>query len=289
MHPLKSNAGIIILMPATRVNIRMTDRMESGSHSRRQLAAEIQKEIGRKEHLGDEELQRNIVRTQALLRLLKDEQARRTETPSKRPPEATASVPLPIGITGKLPKRDAIALALDKLGVASPPARVSALAEALFGVRISASQFASFRKADERSYRSNPRSRIYLVPALSAADLSGMAGTVTLSSWPLERRAIGGYSQRVDAMRVLVNAYADYRQGDKQTASAILKIVGREYPSIATYGDDFAAMAKAAATELEQYQARDDEERRAAAERTRRLDLQSQLFGRPPLALIGSR
>jgi hypothetical protein len=273
-------------MPTKSLTARMIDRIESSSHSRKQLAAEIQKEIGRKEHLGDEELQRNIARTQELLRLLKDEQARRT--PSKRPPEPTASAP-PVGITGKLPKRDAIALALDKLGVASPPARVSALAEALFGVRISASQFASFRKADERSYRSNPRSRIYLVPALSAADLSGMAGTLTLSSWPFERRAIGGYSQRVDAMQVLVNAYADYQQGDKQTALAILKIVGREYPSIATYGDDFAAMAEAAATELEQYQARDGEERRVAAERTRRLDLHSQLFGRPPLAVIGSR
>jgi hypothetical protein len=262
--------------------------MSAKPGSPKELVAEIHKEIGGKQPLAYDQIERNIERAQALLRWLKEERDRRTtdKTPAG---EVSAS---PTGSSpvetqrGKLPKRDAIVAMLEQLGMASPPARIAALAEELLGVQVSASQFASFRKADERSYRRNPRNRVYVLPALSAMDLSGMSGSVTLSSWPLERRVIGGYSQRVDAMRALLAADAAYRERKDPAARAILRIITREYPRLAPFGAEDGALARLAAAEVEALGPRDAEERGAAAARAAHLDQLSQLFGRPPLAVI---
>jgi hypothetical protein len=180
-------------------------------------------------------------------------------------------------------------LVLERVGVASPPARIAALAQELLEVRVSASQFASFRKADERSYRRNPRNRTYILPALSAVDLSGMPGMVTLSSWPLERRVIGGYSQRVDSMQVILAAHAAVRNGEDPSATAVIRVISREFPLIARWAPDCEAMAAAAAEGLEDIAGRDAEERSAAAVRASRLDPPSRLFGRAPLSVVAER
>lgn len=257
----------------------------------KKLVADIQKEIASEQPLGDAELERNTQRAQDLLRWLNEERERRAAARVGGTPLGTGTTaarqPLEMGV-GKLPKRDAIVLALEKLGVASQPARVSALAQELFGIKVSTSQFASFRKADERSFRRNPRNRTYLLPALSAVDLSGIAGTVTLSSWPLERRLIGGYSQRVDALQALREAHAAYRKNKDTAEAAVIRIIGREFPAVAKHAPDYDAMAKVAAAELKSLEPRDADERHAAAERAARLDRLSQLFGRPPLLVVAA-
>jgi hypothetical protein len=157
----------------------------------------------------------------------------------------------------------------------------------LFGLAISTSQFASFRKGDERSYRHKPRNRAYIVPALTAADLTGMAGTVALSSWPLERRVIGGYSQRADILRAIVKAYLVYSDTHDEASAAVMRLVARELPSIAQHALDLEAMGKAAEADLREIEALDMAEREAAAEKAARFDPATQLFGRMPLVPVG--
>lgn len=186
----------------------------------RKLTADLHKEIGQAEPIADEQLERNIERARALLRWLSEErELRLAKQALQTPRRLDVDIPLadksgekvPDETPAQMPKRDALVLALEKVGVASPPARVAAIVRAIYGSVISTSQFASFRKGDERSYRRAPRNRVYLVPALSAADLSAMAGMVSLSSWAIERRIIGGYSQRVDALRGILKAYSIYQ------------------------------------------------------------------------------
>jgi hypothetical protein len=256
----------------------------------KKIVAEIQKEITGKQTLGDAELERNTERAKALLQWLNEERERRavervaqTAAPGSRagPPGQQADV-------GKLPKRDAIVLALETVGVASSPARIKALAIELFAVTVSTSQFASFRKADERSYRRNPRTRTYILPALSAVDLGGLSGTVTLSTWPLERRILAGYSQRVDGLRALGAAYMAYRESKDPAAAAVMRVIGHEFPIVSKYAPNYDAMAEVAGAEIERLGARDAEERGAAAERATHLDRLSQLFGRSPLLVVGA-
>jgi hypothetical protein len=265
--------------------------MDTKAEIVRKLAAEIHQEIEQAEPIADEQLERNIQRVQALLRWLSEERDLRAakQSASTRPlvrpnlPRADQAI---VGL-GKLPKRDAIVMALEKIGTASPPTRVAAVVRTLFGLVVSTSQFASFRKGDERSYRRNPRNRVYIVPALSAADLSPLAGTVALSNWPTERRVIGGYSQRADALRALVKAYLVYGDVKDEPSTAIMRVVARELPSIAQYAPDLDAIGRAATKDLQDIEARDIEEREAAAHRAAQLDPATQLFGRAPLALVG--
>jgi hypothetical protein len=271
--------------------------MDEKAELLRKLTAEIHKEIGQAEPIADEQLDRNIERVRALLRWLNEErETRAAQQPvhgrkadradEKRVAQQPAA--LTEDSARSLPKRDAIVIGLEKVGVPSSPARISAIARDLFGLIVSASQFASFRKADERSYRRGPRNRVYIVPALAAADLSGMAGTVTLSDWPLEQRVIGGYSQRADALRAIANAYKTYRKTSDAGSAAIMRIIARELPSIGKHAPDLDAMGRTAAADLEKIDDADREERRAAALRAAQFDPATQLFGRAPLALVGA-
>ena len=261
----------------------------------RQLTADLHMEIGQAEPIADEQLDRNIERARALLRWLSEERELRIAKQARKTRLAgeSALAPKPVieprvETPAQLPKRDALVLALEKIGVASPPARVAAIVRALFGLVISTSQFASFRKGDERSYRRAARNRVYLVPALSAADLSAMAGMVALSSWAIERRIIGGYSQRVDALRGILKAYSIYQDTKDSDSDAIIRIIARELPSIGQHAPNIDAMGKAAAEDLSEFAMRDEEERRAAATRISHLDLMTQRFGRGPLVLVGA-
>jgi hypothetical protein len=271
--------------------------MDEKTELLRKLTADIQKEIGQAESIPDEQLERNIERVRALLRWLNDERDSRTADQSARARNIRNVVDTHVGEKRSLlindsarpiPKRDAIVVGLEKVGVPSSPARIAGLVRELFGLIVSTSQFASFRKADERSYRRGPRNRSYIVPGLAAADLSGMARTVTLSDWSLERRIIGGYSQRADALRAIANAYTTYRDTGDGGSAAIMRIVARELPSIGKHAPDLDAMGKTAAADLEKIDAADRDERRAAALRAAQFDSATQLFGRAPLALVGA-
>jgi hypothetical protein len=261
----------------------------------RKLTADLHKEIGRAEPIADELLDRNIERASALLRWLNEErelrrakqtlQTRRvgvdTQPADKLNPEVPGETP------ALMPKRDALVLALEKIGVASPPARVAAVVRTIYGLVISTSQFASFRKADERSYRRTSRNRVYIVPALSAADFGAMAGMVALSSWAIERRIIGGHSQRVDALRGILKAYSIYQDTKDSQSAAIIRIIGRELPSIGQHAPNIDAMGKAAAADLSELDMDDEKERCSAATRISHLDPMTQLFGKGPLVLVG--
>ena len=111
---------------------------------------------------------------------------------------------------------------------------------------------------------------------------------MTLSNWPLERRVIGGHSQRVDALRTLWQAHAAYLTDKDPAAAAVIRVIAREFPAVAKHAPDYDAMAQVAAAEVERLAARDAEERHAAAKRAGRLDPISQLFGRPPLLVVAA-
>ena len=111
-----------------------SDPMNAKPDTLKKLLADIQKEIARKQPLGDADLERNTRRAQALLRLFNEERERRAAERARPIQEfgsALRSGQQPV--IGRLPKRDAIVLALGKLSVASPPARVVALVTELFG------------------------------------------------------------------------------------------------------------------------------------------------------------
>ena len=104
----------------------------------------------------------------------------------------------------------------------------------------------------------------------------------------IERRIIGGYGQRVDALRGILKAYSIYQDLKDPQSAAIIKIIGRELPSIGQYAPNIDAMGKAAAVDLSELAMRDEEERRSAATRIAHLDPMTQLFGKGPLVLVGA-
>jgi len=181
-------------------------------------------------------------------------------------------------------KREKIVVALDMIGYPSPPSTVSAVVKYMFDTDIQASQFASFRKADERAWHKGKRDKPLIGPALNAFDLSARPRTVALSTWPLEKRIMGSLSDRADALRTILAARHHWLQGDALWGS-LLFIFARDFRFAPPSGGETEAEAEVICSQAEQALAliemQDKEERMAAAERASRLDEKSRLFGRP--------
>jgi len=185
----------------------------------------------------------------------------------------------------RMQKRELVASALEKLGCPSPPATVSTVIRHLFDVDVAASQFASFRKGDERAWHKGKRDKPLIVPALNAFDLSARPRTVALSTWPLENRIMGSLSDRADAFRAILAADGFWRREGKDVWRELMVIFARDFrfapPDSKGTDKEAITISALAKQSLDQIQGQDMTDRRKAAERASRMSEEWQMFGRP--------
>ena len=138
---------------------------------------------------------------------------------------------------------------------------------------------------------------MYVVPALEGRRFLAVRGKLALSSWPLGRRLIGPWSERVDHLRATLNLASQYEwlaEDDPEHAarlSALLERYAGTIPGALDSGEtetDIRRIRHAAETELAQLESQDQTWRAETAARAEQLPEVEQLFGaRPPTALSG--
>ncbi|GGK89997.1 hypothetical protein Sme01_50420 [Sphaerisporangium melleum] len=94
--------------------------------------------------------------------------------------------------------REQVCQALTLIGVPAAARVVVALNAALGAAPLRSAQIAVLRRDEERSFRAAPHARPYYMCAALTDRLSAARGLLALSTWPLERRAVGPLSPRVD-------------------------------------------------------------------------------------------
>jgi hypothetical protein len=208
--------------------------------------------------------------------------------------------------TGLLPVREQAHQVLTMLGVPAAPKLISAVQEAFFADELLPSRLASLRRDEERSFKTSPNARpYYLCPALTADRLAPARALLTVSTWSMEQRIIGGHSPRVDflsAARRVAEAVTTRRQlGQDWSPEAMVQAeqllrnfaanIPGALPSPALGHDagpiDPDQVAAAAAAELVLHADIDERDRAEAAERARRqLSEAERLFG-TRLGMVG--
>lgn len=190
------------------------------------------------------------------------------------------------------PLRELALDALDDLGVPAAPALIANLTAALTGVRPSPSRFASLRRDEENAARRNIAARpAWVVPAISAQQLTAIPRLLSSSSWDLERRIVGARSIRTDNLRIaisLAGRLAHLREAGASKAEMVERLlfpIARSVPGAIDYGQpiDPARTIEAAQAELTLIEAPDLDERREAATKLAASGPQVRLWGRPVL------
>lgn len=190
------------------------------------------------------------------------------------------------------PLRELALDALDDLAVPSAPALIADLTAAITGNRPSPSRFASLRRDEENAARRNLTARpAWIVPAISAAQLTAIPRLLTSSAWSLERRIIGSRSMRTDNLRIAINLslrLAHLREvgaGEAKNVQHLLFPFARSIPGASETGQpiDTARVIEAAEAELSVIEAADHAERQAAAARISTASPLFKLWGRPVL------
>ncbi|MGK7755149.1 hypothetical protein [Roseovarius sp. C03] len=190
------------------------------------------------------------------------------------------------------PLRELALDALDDIGASAPPALIADFTAALTGTRPSPSRFASLKRDEENAARRNIDARpAWIVPAISAANLTAIPRLLTSSSWPLERRIIGSRSMRADNLRIamsLSERLDQLREVGAQEARNMQRLMfpmARAIPGASEAGLDIDTdrLRRAASAELALIEEMDSEERKAAATKLSRDSVFHRLWGRPPL------
>jgi hypothetical protein len=190
------------------------------------------------------------------------------------------------------PLRELALDALDDLGVPAAPALIADLTQALTGLRPSPSRFASLRRDEENAARRNIAARpAWIVPALSAQQLTAIPRLLSISSWELERRIVGARSIRTYNLHIAVSLsdrLARLREAGANEAEALERLLfpfARSIPGAVEYGlsIDTVRVTEAAKAELTLIEDTDLEERREAAARMASAGPQLRLWGRPVL------
>jgi hypothetical protein len=183
------------------------------------------------------------------------------------------------------PVRESMFAALGLLGVPAAARTVAEAAEARTGRPIDASQFASLRRSEFKSWERAPDSRpAYIVPALHAGHFEPLRGQLSSSAWPLEDRIIGPLSLRANHLRATIRVAEFYGWAKDHAPAAAARIepllrrlaqdVAPDAPEL-----DPAAIAAAARAELAPIDEQDRAQRAEAARRAAALDRARQLFG----------
>ncbi|PNG24637.1 hypothetical protein CR492_17530 [Methylocella silvestris] len=240
------------------------------------------KALGAVDQAGRERAQAKIAELTAEYQRLSDAlrfselEAREIATPRARKP-------------GK-PLRELALDALDDLGVPSAPALIADLTAALTGTRPSPSRFASLRRDEENAARRNLAARpAWIVPAISAAELTAIPRLLTSSTWSLERRIIGSRSMRTDSLRIaisLAHRLAHLREIGATEAKSVERLLfpfARSIPGANDTGQpiDPKRVTEAVGAELTMLEEADLAERQAAAARLSSSSTVFKLWGRP--------
>ncbi|MFC5754066.1 hypothetical protein, partial [Actinomadura rugatobispora] len=188
---------------------------------------------------------------------------------------------------GLVPVREQVHQALTLLSVPAAPKLIGSVYAAFFPGEIAGSRLTSLRRDEERSFRTSPYSRpYYLCAALTADMLAPARGLITVSTWPLEQRVVGPLSARTDFLTAALRIAEHAGRGGASPSPAVQRLLWRFAANIpGTTGGSVgtvepAALAEAAAAELEVHRAADGGQRREAAERAlSRLDDAERLFG----------
>lgn len=190
------------------------------------------------------------------------------------------------------PLRELALDALDDLGVPAPPALIADLTAALTGARPSPSRFASLRRDEENAARRNIAARpAWVVPAISAQQLTAIPRLLSSSSWELERRIVGARSIRTNNLRIAISLsgrLAHLREAGASEAKLVERLLfsfARSVPGAVEYGQpiDPTRTIDAARAELALIEAPDLEERGEAAAKLAGAGPQVRLWGRPVL------
>lgn len=202
-----------------------------------------------------------------------------------QPPSAGQRHPAGRGAGPLLPAREEVHQVLGLLGVPAAPRLIGAVHGALFAGVLASSRLTSFRRDEERSFRSAPYARPYYICAALTADLLSPArGLLAVSTWPMDRRVIGSLSSRVDFLTAAIQV-AEWLQRVPDPGSAARRLLWRFAENIPAAAVSFRAMRPdvvltAAQAELAVHQDDDREHRMAAAHRARaQLSDVEQLFG----------
>jgi hypothetical protein len=198
--------------------------------------------------------------------------------------------------TGRQSVRAVTVAALSELGVPVSPRAVAEYSWARFGARIDHRSLASLRRDEWRGW-SSPRSirAVYVVPALEGRHFMAVRGKVALSDWPLERRLMGPFSERVDHLYVTIQLARQIRwlSTVEPDAAERLQALVSTYAATLPGSQDRAGIVdptkieEAAQAELSVFGKQDAEWRQQAAIRARQiLDENQQLWGAQPLHAV---
>jgi hypothetical protein len=260
----------------------LADQLSRNAKRQQDAYADLSKALGAGDTAGRERAQAKIAeftaeyeRLSAALRFSELE-ARDIAAPRARKP-------------GK-PLRELALDALDDLGVPAPPALIADLTAALTGERPSPSRFASLRRDEENAARRNLAARpAWIVPAISAAELTAIPRLLTSSTWSLERRIIGSRSMRTDNLRIamsLARRLAHLQEVGAVEAKNVERLLfpfARSVPGANDTGKpiDPKRVADAARAELTMLEEPDLAERTAAAARLASSSSYFKFWGRP--------
>lgn len=262
--------------------LSLSDQLARNAKRQQDAYAELSVALGANDPTGRERAQAKITELTADYQRLSDAlrfselEAREIATPRARKP-------------GK-PLRELALDALDDLGVPAPPALIVDLIAALTGDRPSPSRFASLRRDEENAARRNLTARpAWIVPALSAAELSAIPRLLTSSTWNLERRIIGSRSMRTDNLRIAVSLarrLAHLHEVGAAEAKGVERLLfpfARSIPGANETGQpiDAKRVVEAAQVELTMLEEADLAERRAAAARLSSSTTFFKFWGRP--------
>ena len=260
----------------------LADQLTRNAKRQQDAYAELMKALGAGDQAGRERAQAKIAELMAEYQRLSDAlrfselEAREIATPRARKP-------------GK-PLRELALDALDDLGVPSAPALIADLTAALTGTRPSPSRFASLRRDEENAARRNLAARpAWIVPAISAAELTAIPRLLTSSTWSLERRIIGSRSMRTDSLRIaisLAHRLAHLREIGATEAKSVERLLfpfARSIPGANDTGQpiDPKRVTEAVGAELTMLEEADLAERQAAAARLSSSSTVFKLWGRP--------
>ena len=195
-------------------------------------------------------------------------------------------------LEGTSTTRQTTIASLNEIGVPTSPRMISQYAAARFGSSVDYHLLAAMRRDERRAWASPRSSRpVYVVPALEGRRFLAMRGKFALSEWPLERRLIGPWSERVDHLTATVNLarqLAWLREAKPVEANRLALLVSASAGSITPMAQlDPTEIERAALAELEVLEPEDKKWREDAATRARRqLDEEQQLWGAAPPALV---
>jgi hypothetical protein len=185
---------------------------------------------------------------------------------------------------------------LEEIGVPLSPRSVSEYALARFGAEINHRALPSLRHHEWRTWSSQRSTKtVYIVPAIEGYRFLPMRGKIALSSWQLERRLIGPWSERADHLRATIQLVRQLRWLSRVDPAAPKRLDDLAARYAATvYGSEADAqeldperVEQAAQAELGVIGGKDDEWRAEAAKRAQGLLSGEQLlWGAPPTHVV---